>query len=835
MNHHSAFHKQLLRSQQGSVLLMAIIGGVIVCIMFFASIAYVETQAKMMARSANKTDRRIVMDGLYAYTVNAIKQSWCLSPSWVQEMNCSLTHPRNTQRLLLSDESLLFIRNSGTPHAEPLSATRLKTLSTTVQLKDFTESHPLYSIIRPLKEEYSTGTFTIERDATAISAVRGKEVPLKITIALKHKNNSQFDEVLVSKNIVYPRELSYFSLILPNDLYLNVKSSSAQNGNNTLNAQSVAAGAGLRFESPVFVNGDLHLPSSSHRPAMNNVVFVDKVVLGGGRIMMDNKSFMVSSAGGEGSMYNYEMKNFAGLLGGYELDPGRDTGLDFLYNIVPGDSTSFDAQKLCRARLMASYDLIITNPSQLWSRANSASANRANVSFNVGNVDNFVEQANVTGFEAVTTVPNVSTAAMSSSTTTTGTPVLKARVYYNGLQAPGGSRGAYITDFYVHRQGTVTLYPTGTGGSTITITTAPLTVSGRTQFNQVDMNIEFSPGLDLAPYKSNGSVVINSSPSVKFVFEAYDYGYLNGNNLRVAGGSPFFKNKINGVTFTKSGNDMVLAANTANLGVNFNKWRTNSGLEASDDYNYPLDSTYIGLHVPKDNPENLAEFDDRCFATPDPGDPGADFSAFPAATWDTSFARQARHAWMFNTEWSTRTEPGYYEGAWTYGTSNAFTVHSLVKECRISENATLIAGMFACETFTILPRSRPLRIIGTVITNQLNIDASAYRAGIRWSSIYHPQATQELINAGILGRDKAGAAVDCSPGALAPLWQSNIGITDRYAHWVCNPVSLRSADPFKWTTVDPDCGIVNARDTLVKCKKQSTRFLIKEVSRGKGL
>ncbi|WP_413581297.1 hypothetical protein [Bdellovibrio sp. HCB288] len=835
MNHQRTFHKQLLRSQQGSVLLMAIISGVIVCIMFFASIAYIETQAKMMARSANKTDRRIVMDGLYAYTVNAVKQSWCLSSTWVEELNCTMNHPRNTQRLLLSDETLLFIRNSGTPHPEPLSSTRLKSISTTVQLSNFTESHPLFSVVRPLKEEYSQATFTIERDATAISAVRGKEVPLKITIFLKHKSERQYDETLVSKNIVYPRELSYFSLILANDLYLNTKASSASSGNNRINSTPIGSSSGLRFESPVFVNGDLHLPASGFRPAMKNVTFVDKVVLGGGKIMQDNQPFMVKTAGGEGSMFNYELPNFAGLLGGYELDPGRDTGLDFLYNIVPGDTNSFNAQVLCRARLMASYDLLITNPSQLWARANSASANRAQLSFNVGNVDNFVEQATINGYEAITTVPNVATAAMSNASTTAGTPIMKGRVYYNGLQAPGGARGAYITDFYVHREGTVTLYPTGTAGSSITIRTAPLVVSGRTQFNQVDMTVEFNGTLDVAPYKTNGSVLFNSSPSVKFVFEAYDYGYLNGNNLRIPGGAPYFRNKTNGVTFTRSGADMVLVANTNNLGVNFNKWQTNSGLEASPDYSFPITSEYIGLHVPKDTPENLAEFDDRCFATPNPGNSNADFSAFPAATWDTSFARQARNAWMFNADWSNRSTPGYYEGVWTYGTSTTFTTHSLVRECRIDPDATLIAGMFACETFRIMARSKPLRIIGTVITNQLIIEPSAFNAGIRWSSIYHPQATQELINAGILGRDKAGALMSCAPGTLAPLWQANIGISDRYAHWVCNPVSLRKADPFKWTTVDPDCGIVNARDTLVKCKKQSKRFLIKEVSRGKGL
>jgi hypothetical protein len=809
---------------------MSIIGGIVVSIMFFASIAYIETQAKSMASTSNKSDRRIVMDGLYSYTVNAIKQSWCLSSTWVQELNCNLNHPRYTQRLLLSDEALLFIRNSGTARPpDPLTNTRLASFGTTVTLSALTESHPLYSIVQPLKNEYEYAKFTVERDASAISAVRGREVPIKITVFLKHKSNVDLDQTLVSKNIVYPRELSYFGLVLSNNLYLATGTNDASKGWVRLETQTVSANAGLRFESPVYINGDLNLPNSSFRPAMNNVIFVDKVVLGG-QVKMDDKPYIVKTAGGDGYMFNYNMPNFAGIMGGFERDPARDTGLDYLFNIVAGGETSFDAQKLCRERLMSSYDLTLTDAAQLWVSAAASGSNTATLKYNLGNVDNFIEQ-DLDGFKSLTTVTGIDSAAQFSGIV--GTPVMKARVYYNGLKTPDGKRGAHSTEFYIPRQGTVTLYPTGTANPGITISASPLVVGGRNQYNQVNLSFNFG-AIDIAPYIA-GSGTINSAPSIKFVFEAYDYGYLNGNNLRTPG-LPFYR-KLNGVTFSKSGSAIVLSSTTSDS-IGLNNWVTNSGLLASGSYPYDTTVDYIKRHKPADTDQNLAEFDDQCFATPEPTDPNADFSAFPAATWDTSFAKQARNAWSFDTDFKNYDPPGYKNDGMAYNLANdtEFHIDSLVSTCTVGANQTLLAGMFTCERFVIQARSLPLRIIGTVITNQLQIDPTAYKAGIRWSSIYHPQAVQELINAKVLGRDKANKLIDCKNAALAPLWQSNIGITDRYTHYVCNPVSLRRADPFKWSTVDPDCGLQTVKtSTSVKCKKQTTRFLIKEISRGKGL
>ncbi|MNL27381.1 hypothetical protein D3C87_1489700 [compost metagenome] len=146
----------------------------------------------------------------------------------------------------------------------------------------------------------------------------------------------------------------------------------------------------------------------------------------------------------------------------------------------------------------------------------------------------------------------------------------------------------------------------------------------------------------------------------------------------------------------------------------------------------------------------------------------------------------------------------------------------------------MVTGFYTCESLVIQSRSTPLRIIGTFIAKNVQIAASAYQAGIRWSTIYHPQSVYELRAAGLLGKRADGTMVNCDSPTMPPLWMANIGLNTAVDHYLCNPVSLRKADPFKWTTVDPDCGVVDGAPNR-SCKKAMMRFLIKEISRSKGL
>ncbi len=806
----------------------------VVSIIIFTSTVFIQTRVNQVFASSARMDNRIVLDGLLAYTVNGIKQSWCFSKTWVQDTACTLNHSGNSVRLLLSDESLLYIAASTAPHPTPAVSTRISQIQQTVNLAVITPSHPLHNIVSALKDEYSQATFSINRDDSAIATMKGREVPLRIRIKLSANRQGQKvvnDLELESKIIVYPRELTYFGLILPNNLYLNFGGTSSTNGNNRLDYVNASATAGLRFESPVFINGSLHLPTRQG-PAMSNVTFVDKVVLGEGMIYQDGKLFSPASAGGPTHMYNHEMTSFAGLLGGYELDPERDRGLDYLFNLLQPVNPPIDFN-ICKDRVMASFDLRVTKDSQLYSRFNSQSGNTFNLSLSLGSVDNFIEQlSDVNDAKLIgTNIKGVTNAG--DFTSWSGGAILRAKLVFDGLKDPTNSavRNEFFNQFNLPREGQLVLYPVGQGAGnpSIKITSQPYSKNGNVQFNQVDLSVEFinAERLDLGAYTKGG---VYRQPSVKLIIEGMDYAYNYMKNLRDNSSehNVMGKYKINGFTFYKSGSTSVgIYHETPGT------WHTNPMLRT--DTNYPV---YNAAHAPQDI--DYSAFDELCLSAPDSSE--SYYTSFPTADWTTSFVTQSRHAWSFNPD--APSIKGYnsgqlildagssrYVAGSTYPT---FIIDSLVNTCIIESSANFVTGFLTCENLVIKARSTPLRIIGTFIVRTLTIDPSAYKSGIRWSSIYHPQATYELQEAQILGKLKDDSVYDCGDPGIPPLWMPNIGITSAVKHYLCNPVSLRSADPFKWTTVDPDCG-VETGSPKVKCKKAMRRFLVKEISRTKGL
>jgi hypothetical protein len=835
--HTSKFCKNGL-NQKGSTILSALIMGVVVVIMIFSSATYIRSRAQAVAGSADKMDNRIALDGMLAYTLNGIKQSWCFGDTWTQQTTCPLTDPRNTARLIISDESLGYIAASTAIRPNPLSATRLSQITQTVDLTSINATHPLYKIARPLGGKYSNVNFTIKRDDSAIATTKGREVRLKVLVHLKAISGIPNDDLdLDSQVIVYPRELSYFGLIMPRDLYLGA-AASAQ-GDVGLLAFDSASEKGLRFESPVFVNRNLILPSANIATPMHNVVFLDKVVLGGGMIYQGNSPYSPSNAGGSGNMFTHEMKSFSGLLGGYELDESRDLGLDVLFKVTSSSFTvsESDYQK-CLKRIQASYDLSVTKKSQLFTRFNYQTANAFNLSANIGNIDNLIEQDIGPGlaYNITTSIPDMNYKA-GIVDVAEGGAVFKVKVVLAGLKPPGFDRGIYDFEFYLSRTGTVSLTPMGVGtGARIEISSLPHRYAGKEQFNEVDLDVKFfnATSLDMTPYKDNNTP-LGVQDSIKVFFEAQDYAYNFGKNLR----PPVNVNvtqpelgiyKSNGVTFFKDAGGNMSIAHTATT------WSTNEMLN---------DDITENLKIWESVPEAVdwASLDAACMAAPDTAGGAAFYASFPSANWGTSFATQAEHAWRFTTD--DDFPDGYKAGTLLFNSGSnrlgttpppAFNIKSVVKDCVIQSSANFVTGFYVCETLTISPREEPLRIIGTFITGKLTIDPSAYAAGIRWSSIYHPQAPYELREAKILGKYKDGSFADCDSAALPPLWSPNIGIKSALAHYLCNPVSLRTADPFRWTMVDPDCGIEPSVDKFkVACKSQPRRFLIKEISRTKGM
>ncbi len=205
-------------------------------------------------------------------------------------------------------------------------------------------------------------------------------------------------------------------------------------------------------------------------------------------------------------------------------------------------------------------------------------------------------------------------------------------------------------------------------------------------------------------------------------------------------------------------------------------------------------------------------------------------ASFGGAGWDLDFSAQTRNSWNFAGDGGTFTLTGPIVNKTLILGSNDFSVYSIVKECKIPASVNFITGFFTCDKLTIEARVNPLRIIGTFIVGSLSIHPTAYVAGITWSSIYYPQATQELRTKKVL-KPLDGASCDV---LTEPIWHPVPSIQEVSNRMSCNVVSLRAkANPFQWTAVDPDCGLLPGASNTT-CKHRLIRFFVVEQSREGG-
>jgi hypothetical protein len=217
--------------------------------------------------------------------------------------------------------------------------------------------------------------------------------------------------------------------------------------------------------------------------------------------------------------------------------------------------------------------------------------------------------------------------------------------------------------------------------------------------------------------------------------------------------------------------------------------------------------------------------------------------AFGIPDWDYSFADQTRKSWNFANPSKAPPSTAYYSFDPSMGTldlpdapnDTAFHIRSIIGRCRIPATATFVAGFFVCDELKIMPRTLPLRLIGSFIVSRLNIDKSAVKAGINWSNIYNLQAIEELKAKNILHTNLGNGAA-CNAGTMQPIWHPYPGFNALADLFKCSPVALRSnADNWTWTLVDPDQGLVctspSSCETFTSRKSRALRFLLKELSR----
>lgn len=847
------------------------------------------TKFSQLSESSQKS--KVVLDGVVDYIYQAIKNRWCFTQNLSLDPDCTLNHPLNLERLLLSSrsiEALDKLRIAGAP-IPPKDKIGLNQIEATVNLSSLSAEHPIMRLIGSSKglNQLSQISVKIARDDSHLIPVRGNEVYLVVQIRFLDKFGNEKMRSQ-SRLIVFPREIGSFALVLAGDLYLD-RNQPPKNGDGAI-APSGKAGEGLRFESPVFVNGDVHIPGESG--TFNNTVFVDRLVMGSGKVMSSGKASGPSTAGASDEQLYSSLDSFGGFLSGLQQEGFRDIGLDYLSGKLSGKIPDQTLYKKCLARVEAQTDLQATKESQLIFRS---SGDPDLVHMAMTKFNEFVPQDLSTGISSsgdFFSTPSLSHAPSRDT-------LLRMRVSF-----PSGQR----VDTVVKRGSKVKVEPKFFYGSlnffenkmeqaerdiedqekriddlkddkkdeerdladedrdladllsevppdlskidslknkiqgikdkiaritsdlaretqrlqdlqqklnqakadfekaqqifknppTLEIHVEDQLVQGKPQPNQLNLRFNFK-----------NQQFFDEAPSVSI--EAFELSYYSGGDHRMANPILYDPN------YKRSGH--------VDFEVSFGKVVRKTALSSDwevADRDLRTHPVYGKVSDPPDLQFDYSDLAERCEARTE-----TDPSAFGPGDWSISFAPSTRFSWNFADPIDgtlALTDAGFrYGGA----SDPIFMVRSIVKSCIVKPSANFVSGFFVCDEFTIEDRTEPLRIAGTIITSKLKIPASAVKAGIRWSNIYHPGAVQDLRSAKILKTASGGA---CTTPDV-PIWHPYPDLVSLSEHYRCSPLYLRDqAGPFQWPQVDPDCGLLDGAAQTV-CKERVTRFNILEMIR----
>lgn len=873
------------RNNKGSVLLLVMIAAPVAAALFFSLIELVLISKQQTLINRNMVSYSAVMDGVIDYTNYAIKNRWCMTSSWTRDSNCNIKNPMSLERLTLDTSAITALRdlNAGDPSFTSAGIVS-EQINTIVNVSEIVTGHPLLNIVKNLDKTgkaVSQIGITVKRVNDSNIPRRGREVFLDIKVTLMSgsvifRNLSSI--TATSRVMVTPRELNYFSLIVPRDLYLNGTVPGLGGSNGDIGIPTGTGGAGITFESPVFVNGDIHIPN----PVANytSVNFTNRVILGGsngntgGRLMRGGSPFSAPNDGNMSSYLYSVLPNFGGFKKGVDVDGIRDQGLDVLagYNATAPPINAMVGSDRCIGVNNVFYKLRYTNQSDLVIKPLpplQANELRYYVGLTQGNL--FVHQELRPYFPYGSGGRAFLTDIITG--TTSGSRLNgQATMYfrYDSGPAGGGSLGgpAYIggpnnitEEFTLRPNARVTIkQPSGSYGGRIEIEMLPVYYGGDTTRAMQMQLFELRVRAPLAKYPPE--TVQNFSLYMK----AFDLGVFAGRDRRYPGDTSFDSLRIGHsmegwLHFQLQGGSTSSAGTLVRVDASGNPMPTASAIydrlqppAANVPAGYPppppapppaapnpaptpiptaplvYAPTDIPFPVLPDEGQDYQSLVDSCLSNSG----GSNGIAFKSIGWNSPFVTTTRHSWHFAPNPMPTSPDGAYNsipvnpGTPVTLVNGTFSVNSIVNQCIVPSTTTVASGFLTCDQLIIQARTQPLLMIGTFIVNKAFIDPSAISNGITFRSIYHPQASSDLAAQGVL-RNKDGSP--CTTPLPFPIWWPTLSNTQYDSFRKCSVVSLRDkANPFTWTAVNPDCGVV-AGNTMVQCQKHPINYILNEISR----
>lgn len=854
------------KGQKGFALMYAIVGLVFVSILLFFLSDFVINLRKQAGRKVSLTQGRMILHSLADYTIYGIKQRWCFDDFWIPlASDCLITQARSMERLLISDDSLRIYNQmvaSGDIPGSPIIA--LQEISAIVDLEGMLPAHPLHPIVQAARSlvPISKADIRIQRDHRPQMPVGGREVFLNLRIRIL--DNS--DNLVMWQNLpmeikttlsVFPRELGSFALVAARDLRMDVGYADPVDLGDLVihqfGARSQAAGwPGLVFESPVFVNRNLVLPSSPmdanlDDPRYAAVTFADKVFLGSGQVMRNGVLFRPKSAGDHVDQMWNQVREFGGLNRGIEIDGTADNGLNMLAgygSVSPSDEVRRDR---CRRLSAVRSRLEYTRSSQVAAvlkEGNLGAGYRYRVGFTQENwvIPQEWDDGPVGRFRL--NANNAEGRRSFRLGDTNGTRLRRDQEISDSY-SPGDH---FRLPEWRRERDRVCQDARNASPSDPALDSACESARQRVivheeisrrrtrvvvRVERTNTGLGYQPNyIDLVIRAEDPNAFVDSSgePLAFSVFNrVYDVG-CDRDRCREERAWPWDLPHVREQNvFLQEGY------------LNF----SNSGGAISPPSGMARTPSGPALYsaIPSES-ENWRNLENSC--TYGTG------SAFGSSDWEgTSFLESTFYSWNFAPPLPVRsTSRDYYQpggGTLIFNASNSnptsevrFQVQSLVDRCVIQSTATFVAGFFNCRHLEIQSRNTPLRIVGTFILSRMTIDPSAYRFGIRWSSIYHPMATPELTMAGVLRLANPAESGYCftltpTPKIPYPIWHPHPSIQQVANGFSCSSLSLRGrANPFTWTAVEPDCGLIGADDRLA-CKNRVLKSVVYEISRESAL
>jgi len=855
-----------IRQRSGNIMVLVLVIIAIMGISLSSMIDYTLSQKRQTVRTDHILELKFALDSTVDFVLFGLKQKYCFSTTLMSDVNCDMNHPGSAERLIMSQEQVSFLVVAGKISSTQGDALRISKISRDLDISNVTPAHPLYHILLRIKQQPDLADIKyvhvdIERRDSPFLPRSGNEVYLSVSVSLNKTANGGStltvanQKLMVTSNLViYPREVGSFALIIPRDMYIGSNTGASFGDAHFFGATSKEqynGSQGLLFTSPVFVNRDIILNSSGYSP----VTFAERVYMGSGKVLSGNSPFKPASNGADGQRYWRDVSSFGGFLKGLENDGALDAGLNaFIGNTVSPPPPSSDLMSKCIDRNLSQADLgkVLNSALTLQSVASGSgfkyllkltnsefegqnTPHKKDTSkWGSGSLDvNFPGKYQKTIMDLTLKVDGLSTIFSLSkltdamATVQVGSPQYEAKLrahlaaatkaledaLANQNNAGGGKNGGSgsSVDIQTLRAAILAaqdkldkyLYAVA-HPPVISVSTDPVARTAGDSRSKVNFGVAITnPSSLIGP---NGEMV-NPEVSIK----AYDSSYIDGGFI----GSRWDAwRRGNGSRFAENQN----LAKTLDFTIN----PTNSSINAP-----------VGV-VPVTGAD-YEDLGDQCMNARD----ALESQAFGMADANVSFAASTRNSWNFAGTGSetaaTKTDP--LIASITFDGSNAvagagntkFQVRSIVGTCTIKSSANFVTGFFVCDRLVIEQRTRPLRIIGTFVAGNVLIHPSAYNAGIVWSSIYHPQAAQELRQDRILKRISDGGA--CFKSSSSPIWNPVPSIQEVANRMTCNVISLRAlADPFQWTSIDPDCGMLAGNSNMV-CKKRLVRFFIVEQSR----